>query len=234
VTRQVARAATPGGSVTGTTAAAEAIPVAWAASVAGATATAEATPVAGAIPTAALDPVAIAWERLGRLPDPELPVVSVVELGMVHRIDLEDGRLRVTLLPTYLGCPALELIRAAVGRFLADLAGEVEVGVALDPPWTTERISEAGRVKLKAAGIAPPPRRRVRGREDGSQPARGSPALQAAPPLAPLPLASLRPPRCPHCGSRRTVLEGAFGPTPCRAIAYCTGCRQPFEVVKPL
>ena len=107
--------------------------------------------------TAAAVPMRAAVEaRLAAVPDPELPVVSIVELGMVHDVAVDDERIRVTLLPTFIGCPAIALIREAVGRALADLGREVTVETSFVVPWTSDRISPAGRANLAAAGIAPP------------------------------------------------------------------------------
>jgi ring-1,2-phenylacetyl-CoA epoxidase subunit PaaD len=147
------------------------------------------------------------------VPDPEIPVISVVDLGVIGRIEVDADHLRVELLPTFVGCPALEPMREAVRSRLVELAPghEVAVAVVFDPPWTTERISPAGRHRLAASGFAPP----VAG---GSA----------------MPVALDVPVPCPWCGSRRTVLENAFGPTACRAIRYCTDCRQPFEQFKPV
>ena len=152
-------------------------------------------------------------DALRDVPDPEIPVISVVDLGVIGRIDVTAHRLRVELLPTFVGCPALDPMREAVRSRLTRLAPErdVEVAVVYEPPWTTERISATGRRNLTTSGFAPP----VAG---------GTSLLVALD--VPVP--------CPWCGSRRTVLENAFGPTACRAIRYCTDCRQPFEQFKPV
>ncbi len=148
---------------------------------------------------------------LADIPDPELPVVSIAELGILGQIEAGPDRLRVELHPTFVACPATELIRVAVADRLAELApGSVaEVAFVFDPPWTSERISPAGRAKLAAAGIAPP--------------LPGGPtelvSLDAAVP-------------CPFCGSARTRLDNLFGPTLCRSIRWCPDCRQPFEAIK--
>jgi ring-1,2-phenylacetyl-CoA epoxidase subunit PaaD len=96
------------------------------------------------------------WAALAEVPDPEIPVVSVVDLGMVRSVELDGERLRVELLPTFVGCPALELIRAAVAARLAGLAPEVQVEMTFAEPWTSERISADGRRKLRDSGFAPP------------------------------------------------------------------------------
>jgi ring-1,2-phenylacetyl-CoA epoxidase subunit PaaD len=148
---------------------------------------------------------------LADVPDPELPMLSVVDLGMVYRVDVADGDgpIRVEILPTFVGCPALELIKAAIADRLAFLGRSVEVVATFEVPWTSERITAAGRRTLEAAGIAPP----------------GDPQAHSLIALEP------RVP-CPHCGSRETVLENLFGPTPCRTIRFCRACRQPFEAIK--
>jgi ring-1,2-phenylacetyl-CoA epoxidase subunit PaaD len=152
-------------------------------------------------------------DALRDVPDPEIPVISVVDLGVIGRIDIGHGRLDVELLPTFVGCPALDPMREAIHARLAELAPgrQVRVSIVFNPPWTTERITADGRRRLEAAGFAPP--------------AGGG---------GPLPMALAVPVPCPWCGSRRTVLENAFGPTACRAIRYCTDCRQPFEQFKPV
>jgi ring-1,2-phenylacetyl-CoA epoxidase subunit PaaD len=155
---------------------------------------------------------------LTEVPDPELPMLSVVDLGIVHRVEVApiDGSIRVEILPTFIGCPALELIKAAIATRLAVFGRPVRVTATVAVPWTSERISDAGRAALLAAGIAPP------GADDTT--ARVPGLLIELEPRVP----------CPHCGSRRTVLENAFGPTQCRTIRYCADCRQPFEAIKPV
>ncbi len=149
---------------------------------------------------------------LAEVPDPELPMLSVVDLGIVHRVEIDAaGVIRVEILPTFVGCPALELIKAAIATRLAAFGRPVAVSATFEVPWTSERISDAGRAALLAAGIAPP------------GPADASSLIELEPRVP-----------CPHCGSRRTVLENAFGPTQCRTIRYCADCRQPFEAIKPV
>ena len=120
----------------------------------------------------------------------------------------------VEILPTFVGCPALELIKASIAERLGAFGRPVEVTATFEVPWTSERISPAGRAALLAAGIAPPGRLR---------PAT-APTLIDLEPRVP----------CPHCGSRRTTVENLFGPTQCRTIRYCADCRQPFESIKPV
>jgi ring-1,2-phenylacetyl-CoA epoxidase subunit PaaD len=100
--------------------------------------------------------LAAIWEALAEVPDPEIPAVSVVELGLVHSVELDGERLRVELLPTFVGCPALDLIRGSVAERLAGMAPKVEVEMTFAEPWTSERISADGRRKLRESGFAPP------------------------------------------------------------------------------
>ena len=156
-----------------------------------------------------LTPEAV-WEALAEVPDPEIPVVSVVDLGLVHTVELDGERLRVELLPTFVGCPALEVIRASVAERLAGMAPRVEVEMTFAVPWTSDRITADGRRKLRESGFAPP---------GGSRP------LFATIPVRPSAT-------CPWCGSADTTLENLFGPTLCRTVFWCNRCRQPFEQFK--
>lgn len=150
---------------------------------------------------------------LAEVPDPEIPAVSIVELGLVQAIDVEPNRLRVELLPTFVGCPALEVIRDTVAERLRAFGRAVEVEISFATPWTSDRISPEGREKLRRSGFAPPPHLGSR-RE--------------------LPMLGEAPVQCPYCGSARTTLENVFGPTQCRSIRHCADCRQPFEAFKPI
>jgi ring-1,2-phenylacetyl-CoA epoxidase subunit PaaD len=166
---------------------------------------------------AAIDEAAVRL-ALAEVMDPELPMLSVVDLGIVHRVDVgpADASIRVEILPTFVGCPALELIKTSIATRLAEFGRPVEVTATFEVPWTSDRISPAGRAALLAAGIAPP----------GSDAAAG---------IDPGGLIDLEPRvPCPHCGSRHTTLENVFGPTQCRTIRYCADCRQPFEAIKPV
>ncbi len=147
--------------------------------------------------------------------DPEIPNLSIVDLGVVRNIDVRDDAIEVELMPTFVGCPALEVMKEGVRERLGLLAPDraINVKVTLDEPWTTERITERGRQVLKSSGFAPPPPRR-------EMPARAN--LIQLMPVA----------ECPYCNSRNTVMDNAFGPTLCRAIYYCRNCRQPFEQFK--
>ncbi len=156
------------------------------------------------------------WEALAEVPDPEIPVVSVVDLGLVHTVELDGERLRVELLPTFVGCPALELIRRSVADRLAGMAPRVEVEMTFAVPWTSDRITPDGRRKLRQSGFAPPGPAAVVG--------------DARPLFATI---AMRPTAtCPWCGSADTALENLFGPTLCRTVFWCNHCRQPFEQFK--
>lgn len=156
---------------------------------------------------------------LDAVADPEIPAVSIVDLGMIGGIEVEAARIRVELLPTFVGCPALEVIRGAISTELGRFGLDVDVDVSFATPWTSDRISPAGREKLRQSGFAPPPHLRS-GRALPMIDGGGSSAAPAVP--------------CPYCGSLRTTLENVFGPTQCRSIRHCPDCRQPFEAFKPI
>ena len=154
------------------------------------------------------------WEALEEIPDPEIPVVSLVELGVIRSVDVQDGHVRIEFTPTFLGCPALEVMKRAMEEKVAGLGAEPEVEVVTDDSWSTDRITPAGRKKLREAGFAPP-----------------APREASAPKLVQLQANVFR---CPYCGSTQTRLENIFGPTPCRSLRYCESCRQPFEQFKTI
>jgi ring-1,2-phenylacetyl-CoA epoxidase subunit PaaD len=155
------------------------------------------------------------WEALAEIPDPEIPAISVVDLGVIREVRFSDDgrRLTVEMLPTFVGCPAIGVMQQQIGERLRELevAEEVEVEVSFAEPWTSERISAAGRQRLRQSGFAPPVTDAQGGLDE----------------LSVLPVAE-----CPYCGSRNTTLENPFGPTLCRAIYHCESCRQPFEQFK--
>ena len=154
------------------------------------------------------------WAALEELPDPEIPVISLVDLGVVRSVDVSGEQVRVEFTPTFLGCPALEVMRDAMAERLRALGVEPEIRVRRDDAWSTDRITAEGREKLRAAGFAPP-----------------APRAAGAPTLVELRSSVFR---CPYCGSTDTRLENVFGPTPCRSLRYCASCRQPFEQFKTL
>ena len=155
------------------------------------------------------------WDALRTVPDPEIPAVSVVDMGMIERVVVEGSSVTVTVLPTFTGCPAIAIIESDVRKAVAQVDGvaEAQVETTFSPPWTTERITEEGRTKLKEFGLAPP---------TGTGPVLidsiGLPTFAV----------------CPFCGSKNTHNENPFGPTPCRALYYCDDCRNPFEQFKPI
>ena len=155
------------------------------------------------------------WEALAGVPDPEIPAVSVVDMGMIREVEVVDGRARVVVLPTFTGCPAIAIIESDVAAAVRAVDGieSVMVETSFSPPWTTERITFEGRRKLKEFGLAPP---------TGE-----GPVLITE---IGLPKVAI----CPFCGSKETYNENAFGPTPCRALYYCDSCRNPFEQFKPV
>ncbi|MFG2890372.1 1,2-phenylacetyl-CoA epoxidase subunit PaaD [Streptomyces sp. NPDC048248] len=150
----------------------------------------------------------------GSVPDPELPVLTLAELGVVRDVKLTaPDRVEVCLTPTYTGCPAIEAMSADIERVLHDRGiAEVEVRTVLSPPWSTDAITDEGRRKLAEFGIAPP-------RPTG--PATGPVAVDLAI-------------RCPHCGSTDTTLLSRFSSTACKALRRCESCREPFDHFKEL
>lgn len=156
------------------------------------------------------------WEALRKIPDPEIPAISVVDLGVIGAVDVDGERVHVDLLPTFVGCPAIGVMQQQITERLTALgvAERVEVEVTFEPPWTSDRISPAGRERLRASGFAPPA---------------AAPSVSGLDELAVLSVAT-----CPYCGSRNTSLDNAFGPTLCRSIYHCENCRQPFEQFKSL
>ncbi len=157
---------------------------------------------------------AAVWEALAEIPDPEIPVISLVDLGVVRDVAIDGERVRVEFTPTFLGCPALEVMRDAMAEKVRELGGDPDVRVISDDSWSSDKITPEGREKLRAAGLAPP-----------------APREATAPTLVQLQSATFR---CPYCGSKDTKLENIFGPTPCRSVRYCASCRQPFEQFKTI
>jgi ring-1,2-phenylacetyl-CoA epoxidase subunit PaaD len=145
-------------------------------------------------------------EALSAVMDPEIPTCSITDLGIVNDVRIASDHIEIDLLPTFAGCPALDVIREDVEAAVRALTtGEIKVRFVKDPPWTTDRISVGAQEALGAYGIAPPVLLRIGHKETLT---------------------------CPYCGSQETVLESAFGPTPCRTVHYCSSCRNPFEGFK--
>ncbi|MFI2766414.1 1,2-phenylacetyl-CoA epoxidase subunit PaaD [Ruegeria faecimaris] len=142
------------------------------------------------------------WEWLDAVPDPEIPVISVVDLGIVRDVQWQDETLKVTVTPTYSGCPATSIISLDIETALHDRGiSDVQIETSIAPAWTTDWLSEKGRARLEDYGIAPP------------QPAGG-------------------PDRCPRCGSKAVEKVSQFGSTPCKAHWRCTDCLEPFDYFK--
>jgi ring-1,2-phenylacetyl-CoA epoxidase subunit PaaD len=150
------------------------------------------------------------YEVLIHVKDPEIDSVSIIDLGMVEKVTTEGNNVKVVLLPTFLGCPALEIIKKNTLNAVNELpgVGEVVVEFVFHPPWTSDRISEKGHVGLRAFGIAPPPRHFE---EDGSWHV-----------------------DCAYCGSTYVTMDNIFGPTACRSILYCKSCKNVFEAMNPV
>ncbi|PPA72283.1 1,2-phenylacetyl-CoA epoxidase subunit PaaD [Jeotgalibacillus proteolyticus] len=147
---------------------------------------------------------------LHKVKDPEIDSVSIIELGMVEKIDGDKQVIHIYLLPTFMGCPALDIIKSTVLKALASIEWIQHANVYYlnDPPWTSDRVTPEGRERLKEFGIAPPPKIDVmKGGWEVS---------------------------CPYCDSLYTTMENLFGPTACRSILYCKSCKNPFEAMKPL
>ncbi|GAA6191576.1 phenylacetate-CoA oxygenase subunit PaaJ [Phaeobacter gallaeciensis] len=142
------------------------------------------------------------WEWLDAVPDPEIPVISLVDLGIIRDVAWEEDTLTVTVTPTYSGCPATSIINLDIETALRDHGiKKVELKRQLSPAWTTDWLTDRGKARLEEYGIAPP------------QPAGG-------------------PERCPHCGSKNVQKVSQFGSTPCKAHWRCTDCLEPFDYFK--
>lgn len=154
------------------------------------------------------------WNALEEVKDPEIPVVSVVEMGIVRNVELEDECVTVEMTPTFSGCPALRVMHDDIEAKLREIGFEnVEVRTVLSPPWSTDWITDEAKVKLFEFGIAPPAPARE---DDGLIQLETSPAI------------------CPRCGSFDTSTKNTFGPTLCKSIHVCNTCKEPFEAFKSL
>ena len=180
-----------------------------------------------------LSPVQV-WAWLAEVADPEIPVISIVDLGIVRDVRVtDDGACVVTITPTYSGCPAMQVIADAITEALhAHGVADVRLQNQLSPAWTTDWMSEDGKAKLSGYGIAPPAEQVI----DISG-LRGLAGQTGASPGGALAAISRRaPPRpaiaCPNCGSRHTGITSQFGSTPCKALYKCLDCREPFDYFK--
>ena len=151
-----------------------------------------------------------AW--LEEVKDPEIPVLSLVDLGVITDLQLIDDGVAIEMTPTFVGCPALDMMKNEIQEVLAKHGiTNVLINVSFREPWTSDRISEKGKVALKKFGLAPPPSREVF-----------------------TDLEVLEHAICPRCNGTDTEMKSAFGPTLCRSIHYCNSCREAFEQFKPL
>jgi len=155
------------------------------------------------------------WQALEAVKDPEIPVVSVVEMGIIRDVVVTGDAVAVTMTPTFSGCPALDVMRREIEARVREMGIEqVVVKTVLYPPWSTEWITPEAREKLRQFGLAPPPRY-----QEGGNVAT---------------VAFFDAAVCPRCGSTNTTLKNSFGPTLCRMIWYCHDCQDAFEQFKPL
>ena len=151
-----------------------------------------------------------AWDVASRVVDPEIPVLTIADLGVLREVEVRDGRVEVAITPTYSGCPAMNMIALEIELALERAGiGRPTVRTVLSPAWTTDWMSEDGRRKLRDYGIAPP------------QPASSRRALFGVQEVA-----------CPQCGSTNTELLSEFGSTSCKALWRCKSCREPFDYFK--
>lgn len=156
-----------------------------------------------------------AWECLGQVADPEIPVISVVDLGIVRDVQVEGAACTVTITPTYSGCPAMEVIAQEVKSALEKAGMEkVDIVTRLSPAWTTDWMSEKGKQALKGYGIAPPAQQVI---DISGLKRHAMPELLV---------------ECPNCGSANTQLTSQFGSTSCKALYKCLDCREPFDYFK--
>jgi ring-1,2-phenylacetyl-CoA epoxidase subunit PaaD len=156
------------------------------------------------------------WALASSVPDPEMPMLTLADLGVLRSVETEGDRVVVTITPTYSGCPAMASMRDDLVRVLSEKGYDAEVRVALSPPWSSDWISERGRQALRAHGLSAP----------GPAPRGGPVSVSLAP--------TRRALTCPRCGSDDVALTSEFGPTACTALYRCTSCLEPFEHVKEI
>ena len=154
----------------------------------------------------------LVWERLALIPDPEIPVISILDLGVVRDVRYDGKKLGIVITPTYTGCPAMHLFVAEIRAAMHDQGFDnLEITTTYSPPWTTDWLSPEAKEKLRRYGIAPP----VQQATDDDDPF-------APPPLVP----------CPRCDSKNTNLVSQFGATACKSLYTCNDCKEPFEYFK--
>lgn len=169
------------------------------------------------------------WTWLAAVPDPEIPAISVVDLGIVRAVQVTgDDAVSVTITPTYSGCPAMQVIEDAVRDALREHGlKHVDIVTRLSPAWTTDWMSEEGKVKLKDYGIAPPSQQASELQVIDTSGLKSGLAAAVSRRAVPPPVVA-----CPHCGSTHTQLTSQFGSTPCKALYKCLDCREPFDYFK--
>jgi ring-1,2-phenylacetyl-CoA epoxidase subunit PaaD len=153
---------------------------------------------------------AVIWNLLQEIKDPEIPVISMIEMGMINKVAIDGSVVTVEVLPTFVGCPAIEIMKKNIAEKVREVEGvsDVIVNFVFEPAWSSDRITDVGREKLNGFGIAPPPKQH--------------------------PVDELWEVNCPFCGSPYTKMENLFGPAACRSILYCDSCKNPFEAIKPV
>jgi len=181
--------------------------------------------------TASFDAAQV-WQWLGAVADPEIPVISIVDLGIVRDVQVSaGGSCTVVITPTYSGCPAMQVIADAITDALRGHGvQQIELRNQLSPAWTTDWMSASGKAALRGYGIAPPAQQVVdiSGLQRGAAPAGSASRAHAAiSRSAPAPQVV-----CPHCGSSHTALTSQFGSTPCKALYKCLDCHEPFDYFK--
>jgi ring-1,2-phenylacetyl-CoA epoxidase subunit PaaD len=156
------------------------------------------------------------WRILGSIPDPEIPVISICDLGIVREVGVDAAEVRIAITPTYSGCPAMHAIEEDIRSRLAEAGyAKVAISTTLTPAWTTDWMNEAARERLREYGIAPP-------------------TQTSAPTIVRFVTHRHAAPACPLCGSHDTELLSQFGSTACKALYRCVECREPFDYFKPI